>query len=50
MTKEEKQMEIEFENHEEMKQKVREEQKNRLISYQEKINTGNVKAKEKEEN
>ena len=42
-------MEIEFENHEEMKQKVREEQKNRLISYQEKINTGNVKAKEKEE-
>ena len=43
-------MEIEFENHEEMKQKLREELKNRLISYQEKINTGNVKAKEKEEN
>ena len=43
-------MEIEFENHEEMNQKLREEQKNRLISYQEKINTGNVKAKEKEEN
>ncbi len=33
-------MEIEFENHEEMKQKVREEQKDRLISYQEKINEG----------
>ena len=43
-------MEIEFEKNEEMKQKLREEQKNRLISYQEKINTGNVKAKEKEEN
>lgn len=43
-------MEIEFENHGEMEKRMREEQKGRLISYQEQINAQIVKAKETEEN
>mgnify|MGYP000087341294 CR=1 FL=1 len=43
-------MEIEFENHEEMKQKLREETEKSTYKLSGKINTGNVKAKEKEEN